>query len=343
MNDEEAMDFASPQEEIEYWRDQTYSLRAKIEYMNNEHNIFVADSAELEREMEEEVRRVETANADLRAKNEKYKYEIADLKEKYQNAQLKAGEGLASIERELQFVRSQQEYYQSRTRELEQDNDDLERNGRAAKSSLQAMETRLSQAMEENSHLMGEVEAKKMLADEVQRLKDELKDMNLELTIVRNRNSRAVPQSQGLSKSSANVVDGGREEDPSRAFQGIMTRVRDLESRLAGARSKVTPLIGASGQYATLSSRISRNRTVSTPKSTSLFPSDGASSNTGSSLQKPTNMRSRGATRSGDTRIPSSALMDSRLERSRLLRESYRKNLGEASNPQTVPQQRPAA
>ncbi|KAJ2780124.1 NADH:ubiquinone oxidoreductase [Coemansia javaensis] len=378
MSGEEPVSFASPQEEIEYWRNATYALRDQLERKEMEMAEYVAESSELEAELENEIKRVEAANKELRAKNERYKHDIAGLKEKYQAAQLKAGEDLASIERELQFVRSQQEYYKSRTRDLEQDNDDLERNERAAKSSLQVMETRLSRAMEENSQLLGEVETKKMLVDEVQRLKDELKDLNLELNIVRSRNSRAVPQSAGLSKSSANVVDhaggsgGSGSENPARMVHDIMSRVKDLETRLAGARTKVTPLIGASGQYA---SRISRGRAVTTPRAPTLLPSStssssatvaatgiftaggggggGGGSNSGglgrdSMLPATVAMRARGASRpGGESRIPAGSLIESRMERTRVLRESIRKTLDEAtrqqSHQQAVPQRGPVA
>ncbi|KAJ1726475.1 NADH:ubiquinone oxidoreductase [Coemansia biformis] len=346
MSEEEPVNFASSQEELAYWRNASYALRDQLENKEVELAEYMAESSELEAELESEIKRVEAANAELRAKNERYKFEIAELKEKYQSAQLKAGEDLESIERELQFVRSQQEYYKSRTRELEQDNDDLERNERAAKSTLQAMETRLSRAMEENSHLLGEAETKKMLADEVQRLKDELKDLNLELNIVRSRNSRAVPQSAGMSKSSANVVDAGNGENPARMVHDIMSRVKDLETRLAGTRTKVTPMIIANNQSATLNARSTRNRTISTPKSSSLFVS-GATSSTGDSLQRPTALRSRGISRPPESMIPSSSLLESRMEKTRILRESFRKTMDETVRQQqqqqhAMPLRRPA-
>ncbi|KAJ1940008.1 NADH:ubiquinone oxidoreductase, partial [Kickxella alabastrina] len=281
-----------------------------------------------------------------------YRMDMAELKEKYQNSQLKAGEDLASIERELQFVRSQQEYYKSRTRDLEQTNDDLERNERAAKSSLQAMECRLSRAVEENSHLMGEVNTKKILVDEVQRLKDELKDLNLELNVVRSRSSRAVPQSgSSLSKSTANADFNG--ENPALMVHNIMTRVKDLESRLAGARTKVTPLIGAGGQYATMHSRIARTRNIANPKSAVALASNGGSNGAGTGdhqqqqqqqLQRPTALRSIAGAK-GETRIGNTPSMESKLEQSRLQREAIRKRIEEKSmahqqQQQTVPQRR---
>ncbi|KAJ2848811.1 NADH:ubiquinone oxidoreductase [Coemansia brasiliensis] len=326
--------FSSPQEEAEFWRSAVYELRTRLEEKELELVEHQLQSSELEAELEQEIRHLEKANTDLRKKNERYKLEIDDLKKKYQEAELKSGKELESIERELQYVRSQQELYQSRTRELEQDNDDLEREQRATRSTMRSMELRLSQALESNSKMLGEVEAKKLLADEVQRLKDEVKDLNLELNIVRSRGSRAVPQS-GLSKSSANVTDS---DNPSRTVHDIMNRVKDLESRLAGARTKVTPLIGESGQYATLRSRVTRNRTVSTPKASSLFASGTA---TESMMRRPTNAtNSRPSTMSNDSRIPSSSLLENRRERSRMLRESFIKGVDEAPRHQAISPQR---
>ncbi|KAJ1720497.1 NADH:ubiquinone oxidoreductase [Coemansia erecta] len=308
-------------------------------YMDKELELeeFQVQSGELEAELESEIARLESALAELRARNEKYKHDIEDLKEKYQRVQLKAGEDLASIERELQFVRSQQEYYKSRTRDLEQTNDDLERNERAAKSSLQAMECKLSRAVEENTHLMGEVNTKKVLVDEVQRLKDELKDLNLELNVVRSRNSRAVPQSSGMSKSTANADFGGG-ENPALMVHNIMSRVKDLESRLAGARTKVTPLIGANGQYATLHSRITRGRNIANPKT--------GSTASGDLPQKSATVRGFSSVSNGESRISGSSLADSRMERTRAMQEIMRKRkeeeaLRQQQQQQTVPQRRP--
>ncbi|KAJ2338648.1 NADH:ubiquinone oxidoreductase, partial [Coemansia sp. RSA 2618] len=225
-------------EEIEFWRNMTMETRALLDDKEVELAEHQLQSSELEAELEQEIRHLEKANTDLRTKNERYKLELDDLKSKYHEVELKSGKELESIERELHYVRSQQELYQSRTRELEQDNDDLERERRAANSTMRSMEMRLSQANETNAKMLGEVEAKKLLADEVQRLKDEVRDMNLELNIARSRSSRAVPHASGLSKSSANVVDASAGGNPSRVVHDIMNRVKDLESRLAGARNK---------------------------------------------------------------------------------------------------------
>ncbi|KAJ2334924.1 NADH:ubiquinone oxidoreductase, partial [Coemansia sp. RSA 2673] len=132
--DDDPQTFDSPEDELEYWRNTTFNLRDHLMDREDALADFQVQSAELEMELEKEISRLEATNSELRAKYDKCNFDLESLKEKYQRAQLKAGEDLASIERELQFVRSQQEFYKSRTRELEQDNDDLERNERAAKS-----------------------------------------------------------------------------------------------------------------------------------------------------------------------------------------------------------------
>ncbi|KAJ2522135.1 NADH:ubiquinone oxidoreductase [Coemansia sp. RSA 1939] len=337
--DEDPRSFASTEEEIQYWRDTTFDLRDMMVEKELELEAFKQDSTDLEMEFEKEISRLEAVNKELRAKNEKYKFDIEELKDKYQKAQLKAGEDLQSIERELQFVRSQQEYYRSRTRELEQNNDDLERSERMTKSSLQTVECRLSQAMEENTFLHKEVETKNILVDEVQRLKDELKDLNLELNVVRSRNSRAVPQNPGLSKSMANVDGSG--QNPAVVVHDIMSRVKELETRISGARTKVTPLINTSGQYAALQSRIARSRSIASPKITSsLLLGNGAGAD---APQMPTSMRTISTAASGEPQGFTSYVMESKLEKARKMRELTKRNRSETVRNQTVPQRIPPA
>ncbi|KAJ2732089.1 NADH:ubiquinone oxidoreductase [Coemansia sp. BCRC 34962] len=331
-----ALTFDSPEAELEYWRHTTFVLRDRLMDREDALADFQVQSAELEMELEKEISRLEATNSELRAKYDKCNFDLEGLKEKYQRAQLKAGEDLASIERELQFVRSQQEFYKSRTRELEQDNDDLERNERAAKSSMQAMEGRLNRAIEQNSHLMGEVQTKKILVDEVQRLKDELKDLNLELNVVRGRSSRVVPQNGGILRTSTNSGSGADASD--QLVNNIMSRVKDLEARLAGARTKVTPLLNASGQYATVHSRAMRSRPIASPKVQMSYSHNGSAES--SHIPAPSS-RTLSSSNADDPRIPGSGVIQSRLDRARLMRDTMGLKLDEASKQQTVPQRRP--
>ncbi|KAJ2630984.1 NADH:ubiquinone oxidoreductase [Coemansia sp. RSA 1694] len=211
---------------------------------------------------------------------------------------------------------------------------------------MQVMESRLNRAMEHNSSLIGEVQTKKILVDEVQRLKDELKDLNLELNVVRGRNSRVVPQSGGILRTTVNSDLAG--ENSARVVNDIMARVKDLESRLAGARTKVTPLLNASNQYATVHSRAMRSRPIASPKAPMSHSNSGSGPTSGigggsESMQNPTHSsRTLSSGRAEDLKVSAGSLLHARMEKSRLAREAMRKQLGESDKQQTVPQRRPA-
>ncbi|KAJ1678306.1 NADH:ubiquinone oxidoreductase [Spiromyces aspiralis] len=322
--------FANAQEEAEYWKKAAMEARERLSETENELIEFQNQSSEFEAELEAEIKRLEEANARLRRKFEVAQSAADEWKEKYQNSQLKANDMLKSVERELEYVKSQQEYYKSRTRELEQDNDDLERNERVAKMSLQDTEVRLNQMIEKNNSLMSEVEAKKLLAEEVQRLKDELKDLNLELNVVRSRQTRLPPRAAAasmgatagslLSKSTTNL-DGT--DNPVRMVHDIMSRVKDLEGRLAGARTMVMPLIQTS--QSSKRSRLQRP-SFSSSSAQQLDVGEGAASNGGNG--GPNGMRTKAAV---------SELTRQRLARVRNMNNEIKQQLSRSTGGSAIP------
>ena len=69
-------------------------------------------------------------------------------------------------------------------RELEQQNDDLERAKRSTLASLEDFEGRLNIAIERNAFLESELDEKENLKMVVQRLKDETRDLRQELNVL---------------------------------------------------------------------------------------------------------------------------------------------------------------
>merc|ERR1711934_577790 len=69
-------------------------------------------------------------------------------------------------------------------RELEQQNDDLERAKRSTLASLEDFEGRLNVAIERNAFLESELDEKENLRSVVQRLKDETRDLRSELKVL---------------------------------------------------------------------------------------------------------------------------------------------------------------
>lgn len=68
-------------------------------------------------------------------------------------------------------------------RELEQKNDNLEQTNRCAMFSLGEFEAKMNEALEQNAILHSEMEAKDDLAETVQRLRDETRDLKQELAV----------------------------------------------------------------------------------------------------------------------------------------------------------------
>ncbi|RUS22899.1 hypothetical protein BC937DRAFT_95257 [Endogone sp. FLAS-F59071] len=97
---------------------------------------------------------------------------------------------MMQMQREIDILKATEEKFKQKTLELELDNDDLERTERAAKSSLLDLEMKYNKAIERNVILENEMSAKDQLVEEVQRLKDELRDTNLELAILRERTGK---------------------------------------------------------------------------------------------------------------------------------------------------------
>ena len=81
----------------------------------------------------------------------------------------------ASLQRELDQLRSEHQRIKIQLRELEMGNDDLERSERAVSSSLADAEAKYARVLEEKILLEHELLDKAHLEEECQRLRDELR------------------------------------------------------------------------------------------------------------------------------------------------------------------------
>ncbi|CAG8576879.1 2117_t:CDS:2 [Ambispora gerdemannii] len=171
------------------------------------------------------------------------------------------------MQRELDGLRSLKEKFMVQTRELELHNDDLERTERAAQSSLMDLESKYNKAIERNVLLENELEGKNQLIVQVQRLKDELRDVNIEMAILKNKQDGEYgpPTTAAVTTysrpSSAMSVDSlpppsptfstHAQSNPVMMVQEMVGRVKSLEARLVSCRSLVTPLLAPPPSYST--------------------------------------------------------------------------------------------
>ncbi|KAF9932147.1 NADH:ubiquinone oxidoreductase [Linnemannia zychae] len=191
--------FASAAEEIEYYKNLARKAEDDLQEARATLEEYQLSSRELEDELEKEIESTERRYNEIRIRNEAMKQEVEDWKEKYHQAVKESNANINQLSRQLETLKQQLADFIKMRRELEQENDQLERTERAATWSMQEITTKYDAAVERMAILENEVSTKAMLSEEVQRLKDELRDTNVELDIMK------ANQAPGLSNSNSDL------------------------------------------------------------------------------------------------------------------------------------------
>ncbi|KAF5377450.1 hypothetical protein D9615_005301 [Tricholomella constricta] len=169
------------------WRAKYNEVADMLAETRTELDDFHHASKELEAELENELQRTEKAQQDLKVKVIRAESERDEWKSKFMSLQTNHNTTTASLQRELDKIRQDYQQTKIQLRDLEMGNDDLERNERAVSSSLADMEAKYSRALEEKILLEHELLEKASLEEESQRLRDELRDANVEISILKDQ------------------------------------------------------------------------------------------------------------------------------------------------------------
>ncbi|CAG5126503.1 unnamed protein product [Candidula unifasciata] len=175
--------FASKDQEIEHWRNLAQKFKQELEETKEELEEFQISSRELEQELETQLKQEEKKNKELMLISERLQNECDSLRDKLQKLQTDSHNRITELEDSFARVEAHKNELHKYIRELEQDNDDLERAKRATVVSLEDFELRLNQAIERNAFLESELDEKGVLLDTVQRLKDEARDLKSEIDV----------------------------------------------------------------------------------------------------------------------------------------------------------------
>ncbi|XP_037093649.1 nuclear distribution protein nudE-like 1-B [Pollicipes pollicipes] len=258
-------DFASKDEEISFWKSLAQDLKIRLAESRDELDEFQENSRELEAELEAQLEQQEARVKDLTGRLARVQTENDQIKEKLEHLQTEAHDQISDLQTGLSEVTGIKEKLSKYIRELEQENDDLERVKRTMVVSLEDFEGRLNQALERNAFLESELDEKETLREMVQRLKDESRDLRQEL-VIRDRhepagqpdNDRSAldsnklleePPDDGVGDAPANghvtALDGGGPMTPSSRISALnivgdlLRKVGALESKLASCKSYV--------------------------------------------------------------------------------------------------------
>ncbi|KAK4052544.1 NADH:ubiquinone oxidoreductase [Microbotryomycetes sp. JL221] len=187
MADANESAFESDTHALQHYKRQHDILQKQLEDANNEMQDFMESSKELQDELERELARIEANERDVKRGLEQAKYEVDEWKTKYTTALRDHTTTMSHMQKELESLRSSEKSLRGRLRDMELDNDDLEKAEREKESSLQDLEARYGRSIERIALLEEELVTKAQLEEEVQRLKDELRDVREELAINRDR------------------------------------------------------------------------------------------------------------------------------------------------------------
>lgn len=168
---------------VEELENEINELKSQLQDTQSALDEFQADSRELEAELEKELERANKKSNELELKLRKAESDSETLRERLTLAQQ---ESLAS-QRTIHDLKQKNEELTNTIRVLEQQNDDLQRSERIASSSCADAESKLSAALEQIVLLEAEVEEKEALKVDIQRYKDDIRDMRLELELLKSK------------------------------------------------------------------------------------------------------------------------------------------------------------
>ena len=165
---------------------------------------FQESSRELEEELEQQLKQSENKIKELTSSNARILMENDRLTERISSVTKELTDKIDTLSDQLNRLSIERESLIERVRQLEQDNDDLERGNRALDSTLQDFQKKFDDLIEQKVFLENELGEKEGMEVTIQRLRDEARDLRQELII-----SQQHQQQQGLSLSGNNIVMNG--------------------------------------------------------------------------------------------------------------------------------------
>ncbi|CBQ72514.1 related to nuclear distribution protein RO11 [Sporisorium reilianum SRZ2] len=206
--------FDSPEKEIKHWKSKVADMQDALRETESSLQDFMESSKELEMEMEKELSASNKSISDLKRRNEQLTGDLDDWKSKYSRALSEHNSTLTNLQKELALLRESVDVYKAKLRDTELTNDELENAERMIASSLADMEGKYNKTIEKTALLEEELIEKARLEEENQRLKDELREMTEEMTVLRDvvTRSRAHSRAETFASSTFDDAPVGRSD-----------------------------------------------------------------------------------------------------------------------------------
>ena len=177
----------------------------RYEELQTDFEEYQLSSRELENELETQLAIYEKRLRELESKNLHLADENEKLRNKFEKLSLESRIQLSDLQKKFEDVSLLNEQLTNHIRDLEQSNDDLERAKRHLDATLSEFDSKLNEQIERNELLESEIGEKEELQVVIQRLKDEARDLRLELMIQQSfKNSKksvVTPESENIHSS----------------------------------------------------------------------------------------------------------------------------------------------
>jgi len=176
--------FDNVQEELDFYKKRYKEKCTELEEVEGSFNDFQQSSKELEGEMEKELEIKEKKLEEMKSQYHRLKQDHDESMEKSRRIAEESARMINNLQEEVAKTRKLEKELLHEKQKLEQDNDNFERKVRVLEASVSDLTRKHQEGIEENVVLQTEVEEYKTGNQEtVQRLKDELRDLKLELSL----------------------------------------------------------------------------------------------------------------------------------------------------------------
>lgn len=238
---------------------QQYSSRLRSALVQTQQHLeeYQLESKEYEEELEHSLEVSEKQNKELRHLVHTMQLEIDQWKTKFNEAEFQHNRTIDSLQRESLQLKASSQDWKEKARALELENDELERAQRVMESSRLDAEQKAASLMERNTFLEHEVVMKQRLVMVVQRLKDQIRDQQNEITVLKQPpppSSTAVPPKSYTSSPPMSRVKSALKDtlviekqakketiEAAKTVEAMLDRVKALESRLKKCRESTAP------------------------------------------------------------------------------------------------------
>lgn len=182
--------FTTPLEEIQHLKKLLEDKQQELDEVESSFSEFQEFSKQLEEEMEQELQAAEKKYSDLLNQHKRLKEEHENTVERMVRSSKESSTLINSLQEELARITQTKNICQQNVRKLEQENDTLEQRERVLTVSVGDLQDRLERVMEENVWLQSELDDHRIQSDEqTQRLRDEIRDLKLEISILERKHN----------------------------------------------------------------------------------------------------------------------------------------------------------